>query len=267
MAPPRIVYITPNHGTKTPESLTHRVQPLAIPPILSHLGVMPDSNTPSDRTPVRGTTLDLTELLRDGKHFAEKRAGVTHIIDSETGKTIMAFSGGTREPQLLVPAGDGSDLLVTPGLNVNALLEHMVPYSPLLLDLVCQKLAEGENLTQICKTPGFPTYRALCAWRRKYPEVSVALNEAKRDRAEALRDKALNEAEGAVSRDPVTASALRVDTYKWASGIDDPRYSPKAKVEATLNAPTQIVIHTGINREEPNVRQVHEQSTTSDESE
>lgn len=122
------------------------------------------------------------------------------------------------------------------------------PYSMHLVAAVCEQVAQGESLTKVCKKQGMPSYRQFCLWRKMHPEINEMLEEARRDRAEALRDMALEEALKTEDKDEAVVQRLKHEAYKWAAGVDDQRFSPRAKVEATLNAPMQIVLHTGIDR-------------------
>lgn len=98
-----------------------------------------------------------------------------------------------------------------------------------------------------------PSYTTFCRWRREHPWIEEHIERARRDRAEHYRDKVLLEAEIATSsKDPINATNTKIDAYKWAAGIDKPEvYSPKAKLEATVNVPTQIIVATGIDRSRP----------------
>jgi hypothetical protein len=124
---------------------------------------------------------------------------------------------------------------------------------------------EGESLAKICKREGMPPYHVVSRWRRDSGEFKEMMEMARVDRAEMLRDKAMEEAEQADETD-VASRKLKHDAYKWAAGVDDhARYSPKAKVEGTINLPTQIVISTGISRvveEVKNEREVSSQNFT-----
>lgn len=105
-----------------------------------------------------------------------------------------------------------------------------------------------------------PRYAQLRMWAKAHPWIDQELDRARRDRAESLRDKAVETAETATARDPVDAASLKVDTYKWAAGVDHEKYNPKTKVEASINTPTQIVVFTGIDRTQPrDVTQIPEE--------
>lgn len=146
---------------------------------------------------------------------------------------------------------DGSKILVQTGIDPG-LLAHTEswPFSQTTVDIMCQLVAQGSNITDVCERGGgIPPYSVWCTWRRRHPEINEQLDRARHDRAEYYRDQVVKTAEAAVSsKDPLQAAALQVDAYKWAAGMDNSRYSPKTKVEATLNTPLQIIVHTGIDR-------------------
>lgn len=194
------------------------------------------------------SSVNILDLLKDGKHFSEKRGDKIHIIDSLTGKSVVIYSDPRTShiPTQFQQLEDGTYVQ----LGVNILPERReVVYNPVTVDLLCQLIAGGMGLTRACEHPGMPTYTTVCRWRRHHSWIDEALEQARRDRAEWHRDQALAEAEAASGRDPISGAQLRVDTHKWAAGVDHSRYSPKAKVEATITAPTQIIVHTGIPRE------------------
>lgn len=196
--------------------------------------------------------IDILELLRDGRHFSEKRGDMIHIIDSLTGNTVVLYTDSrtAHVPTTFVEAGlpSGVTVWTQTGVNPIAAMRKEIVYNPVTIDLICQKIAEGGSLTRICQEDGMPSYNTLCRWRRMHPQIDEQLMLARRDRAEFLRDSAMLEAATAEGRDPISGAQLRVDTFKWAAGVDDGKYSPKAKVEATITTPTQIIVHTGIDR-------------------
>jgi hypothetical protein len=52
----------------------------------------------------------------------------------------------------------------------------------------------------------------------------------------------------AQGKNDTPAKQLQVETLKWLSGVDDPKYKQNAKVDVALTAPTQIIVNTGIDR-------------------
>lgn len=202
------------------------------------------------------TSLDLVALLKDGRHFAEHRGEHTHIIDSITGVSVVVLHKDPSKAlsQKLIQVETPEGLVWTQeGVRVPT---HFLgsEYNPLVLDLLCQRIVEGKGVTEVCKEPGMPSYNTLCKWRRQYPEVGVAIENAKRERAEILRDKIMVKAERTYAskegtRDEVPALAVLVDATKWTTAVDNEKYNPKAKIEANISMPTVIQVVTGISRE------------------
>lgn len=193
-----------------------------------------------------------------------KSTGLIEIIDMETGN-VVAVQRSTlplldKSPELLaeyvLPTGE--TVRAQKGIDIGALHAGRVSrgYSPITLDLICQRISEGEALTKICNgTGGFPSYATFCYWRRQHAEVSAQIEAARRDRGEHFRDMALAEAETAESqRDSIAGPQLRVDTYKWAAALDDGKFAPKQKVETTAIQPMVIQVNTGIVRGERDVQ-------------
>lgn len=127
-------------------------------------------------------------------------------------------------------------------------LKPIFVYTPAILDEICQEIASGRSLTHVCDGIRYPTYAQFCRWRRMYPEVNTYLEAARKDRAESLRDQALDEAMQTTTKDEVPAQNLKVNTLKWLSGVDDVRYKESAKIDVAMSAPTQIIVNTGIDR-------------------
>jgi hypothetical protein len=114
-----------------------------------------------------------------------------------------------------------------------------------LIDVVCQRIANGEALMNICSDPQMPSYSTFCRWRRENEVVRLAYEAALFDRADSMRDRAVNTAEKA---EEAGHERLKVDTYKWAASVDNPnKYSTKTKADVTVGV-TQWVIDTGVRR-------------------
>lgn len=146
---------------------------------------------------------------------------------------------------------DGTRVMVQKALAPTTKSTWDVPFNPVTVDLICQRIVEGEGLSDICNgLDGFPEYATWCRWRREHTWVDESVTRARTDRAEKHRDKVMKLADGAMStKDPINATNARIDAHKWAAAIDNPSiYSPRSKMEATINAPTQIIVQTGIDR-------------------
>lgn len=197
---------------------------------------------------------NILEMLRDGRHFSEKVGNQIHVVDSVTGEPRYIFLASTNHtPTMWVERTlpSGNTCLVQENVDPVIASTREFAFSPIIIDLLCSRLIQsGKGLTKICDTDeDMPSYTTLCAWRRTYPWIDERINQARRDRAERLRDEAIERVDAVTTKDEVSIASLQSEVRKWAAGVDDGKYSPKAKVEATINVPTQIVVHTGVSKE------------------
>ena len=211
----------------------------------------PTGNTPDFKSP----DFDLEAYASNGSNFTEIIGDDLHIRDIMTGETRMivdrlALFSRKRPPMEIVYLEDGTPYLTEVGREIVVQPESGPVFSDFIVHMICQKIVEGKNLSKICKTPGMPSYHAFCTWRRAYPWINEALEKSRQDRAELLRDEALDEAMSAQNKNDAPAASLRYEAKKWAAGVDNVKYSPKAKMEVGVTMPTQINIITGIDRGE-----------------
>ncbi len=215
-----------------------------------------------DNKPKVQEEIDILALINAGTHYAEKIGDKIHVIDCKTGDVIIMYAAGTPKVPTtleLVVLEDGTKIWTQEALVPSTKNVRRIEFTPIIIDLMCQELLSGKGISDICKLDGFPTYTMFCRWRREHPWIDEALDKARKDRGEVFRDKAIAEADKATStKDPLGAHSLKVEAYKWAAAVDQPeRFSPRAKVETNVASPTQIIIHTGIDRGEKPVVEVN----------
>jgi hypothetical protein len=196
---------------------------------------------------------DILGMLRDGRHFSERRGAHIHIVDSHTGESryiFLAESANVPTEWKKLPLPSGETCFLQEQVNPSVLVRREVHFSEIVVDQMCSRIVEqNRGLTDICKDDDMPSYTTLCAWRRVHPWIDERLEVARRDRAERLRDEAFAIVDQVTDAKEVPAASLRADLRKWAAGVDNTKYSPKAKVEANINLPTQINVITGISKE------------------
>ncbi len=199
-------------------------------------------------TNIQIPAVSFDELLRNRTHKARSVGAHIHIYNSTTGVTEFILKRDTTGVRTkLVPRTlNGATVLVEEELaDGTVTVQSYTPYSEVTLELVCNEIINGRTLKEICSMPDMPSYVQLCSWKRNIPGVEEKLAQAREDRGEYLRDTAMEEVH-TMDEDNVASSTARHKALVWAAGVDNARYSPKAKIEATLTAPTQIVVYTGI---------------------
>ena len=199
--------------------------------------------------------------------YLNHKTQLLETIDLSTGK-ILAIGAGAdfdytnKELFDEVVLVDGTIALVAKGVDVNlATMHRSWVYNQSVADLFCQLVAEGKGVTAASREPGMPPYSIVCRWRRERPEFARQLEEARKDRAEGMRDKAMATAEGA-DEDNIQVDKLKVETYKWAAGVDDQNKYGAKKVQLDENTPLQIIVNTGIVRDVSNQTGVKDVTST-----
>ena len=193
------------------------------------------------------------QLIRNKTHKVRVVGNSLHVYNSTTGATEYILKKDyTKDARTaLIPhVIDGNNVLVEEDIRERpATLKLATAYSELILEIICNQLVEGKSIKEICAAPDMPSYSTLCSWKRNIPGVEDKLHQAREDRAEYLRDEAMEEILEC-DEDTVASASAKHKALVWAAGVDNARYSPKAKLEATLVAPTQIIVNTGIRRDD-----------------
>jgi hypothetical protein len=119
----------------------------------------------------------------------------------------------------------------------------MVEYSPQLGEEICLRIAQGESLKKICRSPGMPTTGTVVKWVLKNPEFGEMYKFARDVQAELLGDEILDIAkdntndkneDGSPNHANVQRSRLEVDTIKWyLARINARKWGDKVTNEVT----------------------------------
>ena len=94
-----------------------------------------------------------------------------------------------------------------------------VLYSVEVAKRIIDDYSQGVSLHAISRKPGMPSYQTLLRWNREHAELSKMLRSVRETRALHFENAAIEAAESASGKD---ADRLKVDTYIWAAGVNDP---------------------------------------------
>lgn len=123
----------------------------------------------------------------------------------------------------------------------------MIKFSQSLFDDICERIADGESLRDICADEHMPSKSALFKWLNEKPEIVDQYARAKEEQADAIFDEILNIADDArndwmerngedegwqVNGEHIQRSRLRIDARKWMAGKLRPKkYGDKVSHE------------------------------------
>lgn len=113
-------------------------------------------------------------------------------------------------PPPLVPAVRPADDPPSAIQGRPAAKKRRVVYSRIAAEAICQRIAEGEPLQQICALPYMPTPGQALGWLRHHEDFRQMYEEARILQADFLADKMLGLAQAALDADPKQAQKFQV---------------------------------------------------------
>jgi hypothetical protein len=181
-------------------------------------------------------------------HFYRTNSrGLIECVDATNGRVICVQASAfdlleskfDRLVKINTPQGP---VYLERGLNFDlANLMPAIPYSKLLADLLCEKLAEGKTMVVAAKELNIP-YSVIRYWRREVPDFTNALAEAAKDRAEVFHDEAIETSRTASKKE-------KISTLQWAAEKgDQAKYGSKKPGSEGGQGNITFVINTGIRR-------------------
>ena len=122
-------------------------------------------------------------------------------------------------------------------------------YSPEIADIICERIADGVSLREICRTEVMPSKAAVFRWLAAHADFRDQYARAREAQADALADELLDIADDGdndwmerkgedgqslgwrENGEAIQRSRLRVDTRKWiASKLKPKKYGDKLAV-------------------------------------
>jgi hypothetical protein len=121
-------------------------------------------------------------------------------------------------------------------------------YSPALAAEICEAIASGKKVSEICQSDHMPVTSTVYLWIGKHKEFSDQYAKAQADRSNLMADEILEIADNSgfdavvvdgkavVNGEAINRARLRVDTRKWLmSKMQPKKYGDK--LETTLQNP------------------------------
>lgn len=133
---------------------------------------------------------------------------------------------------------------------------HKFAYSLEIEDAICNLLREGYSLAKISRMEQFPQLSVIYKWQELHPKFKERIKLAKAGRAEYFRDKAEEVLDNTMEKEDVPVSKLKFEGYMKLAEKDNPAEYGRSQQQVGQQGPMQIVIHTGISRDEPTTVEV-----------
>ncbi len=106
-------------------------------------------------------------------------------------------------------------------------------YTASIANRICERIAEGEPLTKICRDKAMPAYRTVLNWRVKDNEFLQMYTRARQDAGDTLADEVRELLQRVVdgTLEP-NAGRVAIDALKWtASKLKPKSYGDHSRVD------------------------------------
>lgn len=114
-------------------------------------------------------------------------------------------------------------------------------------EAIANLVREGKSLSKIAEMETMPSLHLMYRWKRKYPEFSKLLREAREDRADYFMEIAENEVTAALTTEDVKVAKVKFDAFtSLAEKYNSKDYGKQAEKASGGSGPVQIVVHTGV---------------------
>jgi hypothetical protein len=127
----------------------------------------------------------------------------------------------------------GQDIEVQLPVNSPNLGGRPTLYTPDLGHRICEAVAHGEALQDVCNEPGMPARRTVYYWLRTNDEFAAAYDLAREMRADLLADEVVKISD---TEDPARAR-VQIDARRWAASKLNPRRYGERQ-DRNLDGPT-----------------------------
>jgi len=117
----------------------------------------------------------------------------------------------------------------------------MARYKPTIGTTICERLARGESLTDICgpkRAKDMPSQTTFYRWLKERPRFAAQFAVAREAQADFFMDDILKIADGKGEDPEPTRDKIKIDARKWvAAKLSPRRYGDKAVAAEPAPAP------------------------------
>ena len=111
--------------------------------------------------------------------------------------------------------------------------------TPKLCAKICERMAQGETLTNICRDADMPAWTTVHDWKKADPSFAQALARAREQQAEAWAEEMISISDDDLpTHEEIGRARLRMQARQWLAGKYNPTYADK---------PNQLQVAVGVN--------------------
>lgn len=120
----------------------------------------------------------------------------------------------------------------------------MAIYSKELARKICERIANGDSLANICEGEDFPNEATVRRWNLQDKHgFSTEYRRAREDQGEFYAQRVLDVAEQVLIKEHAPdAARVAIDAFKWSAGKLNGKYSDKVVIEGNEAKPLTLLI-------------------------
>lgn len=113
-------------------------------------------------------------------------------------------------------------------------------YTDEVADIFCERMINGENMSQICADPMMPSRAAIYRWRAARPDFDARCARAREGLAEFLLDK-IEDLADATTEANYQSQKVKISVAQWRAEKMAPRiYGPRVNTEISGDATIHV---------------------------
>jgi hypothetical protein len=110
--------------------------------------------------------------------------------------------------------------------------------TPELCKELCERMAEGETLTNICRDADMPAWTTVHDWKQADESFRQALTRAREQQAEVWAEEIMSISDDDLpTHEAIGRARLRMQSRQWLAGKYNPQFADK---------PTQVGVNVGV---------------------
>jgi hypothetical protein len=178
--------------------------------------------------------------MKQKTYFHTDENGVIREIDGDTGEIIA------KSPSFQ----DLAENHYAPISVDDTTLARRYMFSIPIAEFICQKIAEGSNLTDICKMPGVPSYTIITRWRAEHPEFAHGILMARKAKAELFEAKIEESLDRDLecNKDWIPGRQLWFKKMKFLASVHNPDTYGAKPEGAKGGGGVTIIVDTGVRK-------------------
>ncbi len=115
--------------------------------------------------------------------------------------------------------------------------------TPELCKIICERMAQGETLTNICRDPDMPAWTTVHDWKKADEAFRQDLMRAREQQAEVWAEEIMSISDDDLpTHEAIGRARLRMQSRQWLAGKFNPQFADKPTTQVGVNVGVGVVL-------------------------